>query len=299
MLFGDLIVWYLFLGGIGAGTYLVVFALDLLGRAGMRGCAETHRLVEVPALVGSAATLAFGAICLLKDLARPSEVMLLLVKPTMTAISVGAFALGLCLIGLVALAAIALCEGRSRFPRTSRLLGIATAACAGVVIVYAGLLLGATPSVPLWSPSALPALFALSSLSTGVACVLALSSFKRSSGALGNANATLRGLAACDAAIIVLEMLAVVALFFQLLLEHGSSRPVESLVNDAYSLHFLIGFATLGLIIPLIMECASALAGWRNPSYFAAIAACVIVGGFFLRYWIVHAGVHLSTIMFM
>ena len=299
MLFGDLIVWYLFLGGIGAGTYLVVFALDLLGHAGMRTCAETRRSVEVPALVGSAAALAFGAVCLLKDLARPSEVMLLLTKPTMTAISVGAFALALCLAGLVALAALALRGTAGRFPRASRALEAATAVCAAVVVTYAGLLLGAMPSVPLWSPIALPILLALSSLSTGIACVLAIVSFKRSSGALAASHAASRRFAACDGVLIVLEIAFLAVFLAELVWGSGSTRPVESLVNDAYTLHFWIGFATLGLIIPLFMECASALAGWKSPSYFAAIAACVIVGGFFLRYWIVHAGVHLSTIMFV
>ena len=297
MLFGDLIVWYLFLGGIGGGTYLVVFALDLFGRAGFRECAEEHRSVEIPVLVGSAAALGFGALCLLKDLARPTEVVLLATRPTPTAISIGSFALGSCLVGVVVLIVLALMGGRKRFPLASLLVGIATAALAAVVVTYAGLLLGAMSSVPLWSPAALPVLLVLSSLSTGLAAVLAITSFKRAAGA--SAGPVPGRLAACDMIVIVFETLTLVAFVAQLLVGHGMARPVELLVNGAYSLHFWIGFATLGLILPLIMECASAIAGWKSPSYFAAVAVCVLVGGFFLRYWVVHAGVHLSTIMFM
>ena len=297
MLFGDLIVWYLFLGGIGGGTYLVVFALNLLGRAGFRECAEEHRSVEIPALVGSAAALGFGALCLLKDLARPEEIVLLATRPTPTAISIGSFSLGMCLVGLIVLIVFALLGGCERFPKASLLVGIATAVLAAVVVTYAGLLLGAMPSVPLWSPPALPVLFTLSSLSTGFAAVLAIMSFKRAAGA--STGLVPRRLIACDAIVIVLETLALIAFVSQLLVGHGMTRPVELLVNSAYSLYFWIGFATLGLILPLIMECASAIAGWKSPSYFVSVAVCVFIGGFFLRYWVVHAGVHLSTIMFI
>ncbi len=58
--------------------------------------------------------------------------------------------------------------------RTERGLGTVIAVLGFGIMLYTGLLLGLLKAVPFWNTPALPLLFVLSALSTGVAIVLAL-----------------------------------------------------------------------------------------------------------------------------
>ena len=115
--------------------------------------------------------LALSAFCLLLDLGSPHRFFLLFLRPTASLLSAGSFVL------LAAL--LRLRPAWQRFhalgwpaPSWARKgLEALCAVLATVLMVYTGLYLAWMEAVPLWSNGALPALFALSSLSSGMAAL--------------------------------------------------------------------------------------------------------------------------------
>lgn len=301
----DLVVCYLFLGGAGAGLALV---LSVLGLLVPRACVSTppgvrlrpnaaYRKLLGSGFAAAVVLLALGIVCLLADLGNAERVILLLLQPAVSYLSVGSWALAACLVLAGALALAWLGAGVWSLAVVRALHAIA-ALVAAVVMVYTGLLLQSLGAVPLWSTPWLPALFVASSLSCGIACVLALAQL---TGAAHAFAATLGRLAAVDAVVIVIEA-AVVAVYV-----HAASQAAVPLSNGtelaaAQSIHELIagenaqlfwaGFVALGLAVPLVLD--GVLATRRRPLPGVALfaAACVLAGGFVMRFCVVAAGAH-------
>lgn len=296
---GELVVCYLFLGGAGAGACLVLSGMGVLVP---RDCIsrDAKRIASMPReyrkLFGSAyalalAALALGMLCLFVDLGRADRVFLLLTSPKATHITVGAYALALCFIAgalqmLIWTRAIRRCR-----VSTLRLLCALTAILSLVVMLYTGLLLQSLQSVPLWDNAWLPALFALSALSCGAALVMGSSLFAGLDRVFGS---VLRRVAALDGIAIAAEALAA-AVFLLTTLSSPSETAVssgEELVRGASLGIFWVGFVLLGLAIPFALDCRFAHGRRSAPSLGAASAACVLVGGFALRYCLVQAGAY-------
>ena len=195
---GPMIVCYLFLGGTGAGACLVLAVLGLLAPRervavaidGARGSVsrrssprvvlrvpEPYRKLLAPGYAAALVTLALGMVFLLADVGRADRVLLLLANPTLSFVAVGAWSLAACAV-LAALAALAWGGfARRASLRAVRVLAVALAVAALVVMAYTGLLLQSLSAVPLWASPWLPVLFVLSSLSCGAALVLAVAQF--------------------------------------------------------------------------------------------------------------------------
>lgn len=88
-MFNNLIVAYLFLGGMGAGSCCM---LNVLGFATERAGIASRRLFGFGFLIASA-VCTVGAFCLLADMRRPDEILILLTEPTLSVVSVGAYTL--------------------------------------------------------------------------------------------------------------------------------------------------------------------------------------------------------------
>ena len=179
-----------------------------------------------------------------------------------------------------------------------RILQVTTALVAAVVMVYTGLLLQSLGAVPLWSTPWLPALFAASSLSCGIACALALAQL---TGVASAFDAVLGRLAAVDAAVIVIEAIVVAVFVYAASLagaplsngtELAAAQSVRELVAGANAQLFWGGFVALGLAVPLVLD--GVLAKRRRPLPGVALftAACVLAGGFVMRFCVVAAGAH-------
>lgn len=297
MLFGELIVWYLFLGGVGGGAYLAWYGLRYLPAE-----PEARIRFEKPLtsfmLAVSLVCLAAGSVCLLADLAAPQRAHLLFIRPTFSVISIGAFALAL-LMTLVAVLFMWRVLNPSAPRRNRRIRSAVEAVCALVtlvVVAYTGVLLCSMPSVALWRSAWIPVLFVLSSCSSGVAVAgigTALAFWSRPRAA---------GLARClmkaDAVLLTTEIAAFALMIWQIHDMTGVAQSLEMLISGEYALAFWVGFLGLGVVVPLLAEIVVVVARPKSLLPYAIIGCCILIGAFFLRYCIANAGVHLSLFMF-
>lgn len=301
-MFSVLAVGYLFLGGAGAGAIAVASVLDLawvkapFGAASRISIGEATPLERVAAfgMLAGFAALALGVLCLLLDLGRVDRVVALLLRPSPTFLTVGTYA-------LAALAACAAFLAAVRFaylpdvPRGAVRAVEAIAAVVGVVVMlYTGLLLQSMGAVALWASPLVPVLFALSSLSCGIAVLLIAAFFVAADAAVMR---LVRALARVDAAVIVLEAAAAALLVAVAL---GGDHPAaaasaERLASGDLAPWWWAGFALCGLVVPLVAEVACVARRGFGHALHAALAvaaALVLVGGFSMRTALADAGAH-------
>src|SRR5271157_629818 len=201
---GWMIVLYIFLAGLGGGTFLFSFILLFTGKY--------ERIARIGALIGPLVVLLASAMLLL-DLGSPSRAYRLFTTPKtlMTSwMTRGAWILtGFIIFGLVyALPAFSVFNWLP-WTQASGLghgIGIMAAILSVIVPIYPGLLLGVIKSIPLWNTSALPPMFFLSGLDTGIASLVLISMFLQSAIDIG-------GFHLLGAIDIVLIALLLVALF--------------------------------------------------------------------------------------
>ena len=237
----NLVVCYLFLGGLGGGACMVLSVLGLFSpRDAIAAMCPTKRNVVLPgdttycggslacvaraswyfAPVGAyrklfvagytAALVALflGAFCLVADLARADRVALLFISPTPSFIAVGTWFL-VAAFTLTCTMLVAWGTAPSLRIGVVRALQALSFVVGLGVALYTGLLLQSIAAVPLWASPWLPVLFLLSSASCGVALVL-LSSHV--AGSLVAFSTVMRRLLAVDALVIVLEAVATILL---------------------------------------------------------------------------------------
>ncbi len=307
MTFSNLIAVYLFLGGTAAGAFAIVATIDLLfafrpaamaraqrfaGPAGARRFSVTRRRID--ALVYSTAliVLAVGILCLIADLGRPETFYFLFMYPTLSFVSIGAYALTLLSICLVFACADALFDlGRAARIAAciAKMIGIPIAV---VVMVYTGLLLRSTMAVKLWNSAWLPVLFLCSALSCG--CAVALLCV----GTCENAAAVRRWsqlIARADLVAVVAEA-ASALVFFVAVSPAADPDALSRLFQGELAQMFWLGFVCCGMVAPAAIEVAS-LARRNAPPQAAltVVAALVLVGGLCLRLSIVAAGVQTAV----
>ena len=283
---GWLVVIYVFLAGCGGGTFLFSFVLDFLGL--YEPVARTGLLIG-PILV------AIGSLMLIFDLGSPGRAYRLFTtgKTLMSSWMVRGswFIAAFIVLGLAcALPSFSLFEwlpwNKTSVP--GEIIGITAALLSIVVPIYPGLLLGVIRSVPLWNTPALPPLFFLSGLDTGVA-VLALVSV------LFPAVVGIEGfhlLAVGDMVLIVLLLIALLA-YIEIVRQSG--------VTAAESIHllkrplFIGGVIISGMLVPLGLLILGAFISDIGVvvAIEAATAVLILVGGVLLRYSVVRSGVRL------
>ncbi len=304
--FSDLIVGYLFLGGSGAGMCLVLSVLGLMvprnrvPHSSWRGNAgfSSYRSLFATGYGVSLALLLLGVVCLLADVGSVERTVLLFVQPNLTFLTVGAWALAICVVLALALA-FAWNGIGSWNAAVVRVLQVLTCFASLVAAVYTGLLLQSMPAVPLWTSFWLPALFVLSAVSCGLACVLGMAQL---TGAARLFSSTMRRLVAADAVVVVLEI--VVAAFFVAAAgaglgldaatgtDVGSAASAKALLTGEFAWLFWDGFGVVGLAVPLVLDVFLARKNRVVPGVALAAAGCVLAGGFIMRLCIVQAGMH-------
>jgi protein NrfD len=276
-----LIVVYFFLGGIAGGCYFVAALIDLFGRPSDRPLARLGYRIALPAV-------AVCGILLIVDLGRPERFWHMLLQsetwhPMFKSYSPMSFgAWGLLAFGffsLLSFVATFAGDDHRRRPasrlRPPALLGMIVAFLGGLsgffLASYTGVLLAVT-NRPIWSDTSLLGLvFLVSSASTSIALLLLLGS--RRVFLIGG----LRALQRFDIAVLVLELLCVVALIASL----GSLARVWL---NQWGLLLALGVIGLGIVVPLMLHLRA-----HGPTTGAAkvAAALVLVGGFLLRVVIV------------
>lgn len=258
------VIAYLWLGGLGAGAF-VVAAL-----AGLRGGKDDRQIARLGYTVATAA-MAGSAPLLISHLGRPDRFhyMLRVFKPS-SPMNAGAWAISA--LGAVSLTAACVSGPRSAvLARTgSALVGAPLALFVGT---YTGMLLG-NSSIPLWAQSPLlPALFACSSLATGAAAVSLFASLF----AVGSPRARAR-VAAAERIAVLAEAASLGAWLAQ---TGEFAKPLREPPLNA-----LLGKGVLpGLAAPLLLRHTKKPSAWNLLGPLLTLA-----GGLALRYAIVEGG---------
>jgi len=280
---GWLIVLYVFLAGLGGGTFLFSFVLILLDRYAA--------VARIGALVGPL-LVSLGSGMLLFDLGSATRAYRLFTTPATLLSSWmirGAWILTAFIILGIAYALPAFgFFNRLPWNQASGLglgLGIAAALLAIVVTVYPGLLLGVIKSIPLWNTSALPPLFFLSGLDTGLAALVLMSLAFPSIGADG-----FHLFGAIDAGLIVLLLVALGA-YIEIVRQTGvtAAGSIRLLLNPL----FIGGVIISGLLLPLVIFiCGAYVTDVRAVRLLDGIAGLLILnGGLLLRLSVIRSGV--------
>lgn len=228
--------------------------------------------------------LSLGVLCLMADLGRIDRLDGLLVHPEFSAITVGAYALSLALMCAGAFTIISLFDGVLPGERVVYALAAIGVASGAVSMVYTGVLLSGLASVLFWQTPLLPVLFAVSSFSCGIACVLLAAAFVdvRQSMVVSLAN-----VARVDSVVLVLEILCLALYLAWGLLGEGTFSSAHALIAGDLRWMFWGGLVALGLILPLVME---RFVGYGNyKTQLIWVAGAVLLGGFLLRWCVVGA----------
>jgi formate-dependent nitrite reductase membrane component NrfD len=283
---GWLIVLYVFLAGLGGGAFLFSFILIHL---------DTYAAVaRIGVLVGPL-LVSLGSGMLLFDLGSATRAYRLFTTPATLLSSWmirGAWI-------LTAFIILGLAYALPSFSLFSWLpwnqasgfglgLGIAAALLGIVVAVYPGLLLGVIKSIPLWNTSALPPLFFLSGLDTGLAALMLMS--LASPSAVGADGLHLLGM--IDAGLIVLLLVALGA-YIEIVRQNGvtAAASVRLLAKPL----FVGGVIVSGLLLPLaIFLCGTYVSDLPSIRLMDGVASLLILGGgLLLRLSVIRSGVRI------
>lgn len=291
---------YLFMAGLSSGSALIASIGELTRKLDERIWRVGAYLAPFPVLI--------GLLCLVLDLHRPWNFYQVLIHYHITSVmSWGAFFLLVFPLTSLVNAALVYWNVQGLLRRISiwvnLILGIA-------IGIYAGLLLAAIYSNPVWSNPIIALLFFVSAASTGSCMVLlagkrwdelekyTLRKFLPANWLPEGKNLNFdqrvsSTIVKIDAVAIILELLVILTLIISQALVPKGDIALGVLSKGLYGWLFWGGVVLLGLVIPLIM-CGMELKPHHSTSSARKLGVLepgfVLVGGFLLRFVIVYAG---------
>ena len=285
MVWDAIIAIYLFLAGLGAGA----FALGALTNWAKTPAPTMKKIAFIVAPVA----VAVGTLMLVVDahagLMNPLR-FFGLVANLGSVMAWGVIILSAFLVvSIVDLIVLLVKKGT---PKALDIVGAVLAVC---VAAYTGVLLGdAGVAFPLWNMAVLPILFIVSAASTGIAVTLLITRLVAADEA-----AALPWLGKAGLVLPVLELALVIALLAVAGMAGGSAgaagaASVTNLVSGPYAVAFWLGFIAVGLVVPFVLEFMSHR-GSQSKALPMAGEACVLVGGFMLRYLVIMAAVAVAV----
>jgi len=236
-----LIVIYLFLGGLGAGTYLTSFAAE-------KGWLGNNSHLKRAGYYLAAPIVAFGTILLVFDLGQGLHKPWLLIRLLFNLGSVMTWGVYI----LSAFIIVGLIKGYLVFKNKTApgALTWAGAVLALATCAYTGLLVAVVEAVPFWNTMLMPFLFVASALSTGLSLTALIAHFIENEG-----HSSIRE-GQAHLGIIAVE-LVIVAMFFGIMVSGAKgSAGVESAylaLFGPYAPVFWGYFIVLGLLLPLVV----------------------------------------------
>ena len=285
MVWDAIIAIYLFLAGLGAGA----FALGALTNWA-KTPAPTMKKV---AFIVAPAAVAVGTLMLVVDahagLMNPLR-FFGLVANLGSVMAWGVIILSAFLV--VSIVDLIVLLVKKSTPKALDVVGAVLAVC---VAAYTGVLLGdAGVAFPLWNMAILPILFIVSAASTGIALTVLITRF-----VAADEVAALPWLGKAGLVLPVLELALVIILLAVTGTAGGSAAAagaasVANLVSGSYAVAFWLGFVVIGLAVPFVLELMSRR-GSQSKALPMAGEACVLVGGFMLRYLVIMAAVAVAV----
>lgn len=295
-MFSEFVIGYLFLGGMGGALLVLLSFCEIIWwwrtqHANERyfsnggACIPLRRrdMSERFQYAWALCTgiLALGIVSLSLDLGRFDRLFQLILTPSVSALTLGAFALAVS-VGIAGILCVFSWVDGVRISGMLRLmLGVIGVVSGIITVLYTGFLLMFSPSVLAWNTWFIPMLFGISSAS----CALVV-------GAFGVLLSTTRNplfgavsfLIRIDTVIIVIEVVCVGSYLIWMGYSGLMHEALFSL-EAPLSSWFCIGFVPCGLIAPFLMEL---LLNRRNfAGLTLLIVGFVLLGGFLLRFCIV------------
>jgi len=295
-----LVAVYLFLGGLGAGSFITTAALYLA--TGER----FKRTVRFGGWAGAVA-IGLGALVLLADVGKPLRAVVLFRSFVNLSswMARGAWLLFAAIIidGLFAVFSTEVLVGwvaRVWEPLATRrnlwrvILGVVALPVNLGVAVYTGVLLGVLPFRPFWHSWLLPALFTASALDTGVGLVAGYVAWREDSAYVGKLHSALEG---TIMALVAVE--GAVLTWFLSTMQGGSldaARSAELVTAGQISPLFWVGVVGLGLAVPFLVALSQLSGVAKRSAVIVPLvgAASCLIGGWMLRYVVLTAGLRAS-----
>lgn len=285
MVWDAIIAIYLFLAGLGAGA----FALGALTNWAKTPAPTMKKVAFIVAPVA----VAVGTLMLVVDahagLMNPLR-FFGLVANLGSVMAWGVIILSAFLV--VSIVDLIVLLVKKSTPKALDVVGAVLAVC---VAAYTGVLLGdAGVAFPLWNMAVLPILFIVSAASTGIAVTLLITRL-----VAADEVAALPWLGKAGLVLPVLELALVIILLAVTGTAGGSAAAaaaasVGNLVSGSYAVAFWLGFVVIGLAVPFVLELMSRR-GSQSKALPMAGEACVLVGGFMLRYLVIMAAVAVAV----
>lgn len=285
MVFQEAFEWqvavYLFLAGVGAGAIVAAVLADMYDRQKYLSFIKAASVIGMP-------LVSLGILFLYIDLGqgfwKPWLLILLFSNPT-SAISWGTGILTVFVIAALVYGAFNLNFikfGGGRFIQWLLVItGILTAG-------YTAVLLGVLKAIPFWHQTALPILFIISATSTGISgAMIVRELFFKTEDSMQRIEST-------HFYLIMLEILLLTGMFLIALQGVPEMRfSAKSLLAGRFAIEFWGLLILCGLLIPAFVF--GMAEGGRMHVKGAGLVVfefLVLVGGYFLRYLIIHAGVY-------
>ncbi len=260
----------LFLGGTGAGAFVAGFALEQYNR--MMPLARYAEMLGPLFVVLGSVFLLFHA-----GSGWKTKVYLLFLRPRTSWLSRGSWILSL----FVASALVHVFTGGGG------IWGWAALVLAVLTAIYPGFLLAQSKAIPIWRTPALPPLFLLSGLSTGVALLFLMDPFF--SATAGETASTLRALFWSAAFLIFAQL---ILLWSYLGMSPDKGAAVTESLRLMRGPSFMVGTLLLGLLLPLALLIFGIMGGSAVGTG-APAGVLLIIGGVTLRFSILSAGGYL------
>lgn len=303
---------YLFLGGMGAGAFVMAATLYLIDK-------KRHALIVGVSMWAAVVSLGVGLLLLVVELIHPLRGVMMWsafshFTSWMTYGAWGAFA-ALVVFGISALVATRPLAKALRAKWAwyahhenglRKVLAIVGIPLGLFVAVYTGMLLMSSGGVPLWDTWLLPLLFTVSALDTGVALVeIVVVALMRRDQLAPRARSLMERIVVV---LVILESIVLVA-FFSVMLCSDASEPwgacaVESaalLMNGSLSPYFWGMVVVCGLAVPFTMAVAGLVLHKKDDRAKNAImaigAAGALIGGCELRFLMLAAGLHADLVV--
>lgn len=311
---------YLFLGGMGAGAFIMAAILYLKER-------ERNARIVCVSMWAAAISLIVGLLLLLMELVTPLRGLMMWQSFShftswMTYGAWGAFG-AIAVFGVSAVLATpkigvwltGKCSWYIQHEQGVRkVLAVAGIVLGAFVAFYTGMLLMTAGSVPFWNTLLLPALFTVSAFDTGVALVELVAVALAKKEAIGSG--AKRFMEKCVVVLVALETVVLAAFLGSMLLADAST-PIGAaaaasagmFVSGQLAVWFWGLVAVLGLALPFAMALKGLLAKEKPAGSGAkaddaaavdvptiAGAAGALVGGCALRFLVLAAGVHADVV---
>lgn len=242
--------------------------------------------------------IAIGGLILIADLGKPFRVLRALMNPRTSWISVGAICdfIFLTLDGLWVIADLEVGGARplANLPWAGNSpLGIVFQLVAGatafIVIVYPGLVLAYSPSIPFWNTMLIPLQFLIFAFASSVGMALLFAFW------IPVPAAVLSTWAAGEVLLLAVALLLFVAHLLNGAYSHTTGRvSVNRLMKGELKVPFVWGLLVGGLVLPLLLGLYGFL--WVNPApdlFFLALAGFITLPGNWLsKYVVIRAGTY-------